>query len=87
MGGVMSRRQIERELNRRIPVSVTLDKELYNFIEDMIDRKTYKDRSHAVNAALDYLRWTFLNNPMALFGPRTPPTSQQSPDKEPPNSR
>ena len=85
-GTLMSRRKIERELNRRIPVSITLDKELYKFIEEMIDRKIYKDRSHAINAALDYLKWTLQNNPLALFGPRTAPqnqqSSQQSPDKD-----
>ena len=71
-GSDVSRRRFEHDRAKRVPVSVTLDKELYDFIEDLIDRRQFKDRTHAVNAALDYLRWTLQNNPLAYFGPRKP---------------
>ena len=71
-GTYVSRRRFEQDRAKRVPVSVTLDKELYDFIEGLIDRRQFKDRTHAVNAALDYLRWTLQNNPLAYFGPRKP---------------
>jgi hypothetical protein len=67
------------ESARRVPISVTLDKELYDFLENMIDRRMFKDRSHVVNAALDYLKWTIENKPMDYFGPRKPSSSPPSP--------
>ncbi len=72
----MVRRRPTEERVKRVPISITLDRELYDFIEAMIDRKTFKDRSHLVNAAIDYLKWTLENRPMEFFGPRN---SQQKP--------
>ena len=37
----VSRRQAERDYSRRIPVSFTMEKELYDMVEDLIDRKVY----------------------------------------------
>lgn len=72
---------------RRVPVSVTLDRELYEFLENMIDRKMFKDRSHVINAAIDYLRWTIENKPMEYFGPRkvsnSPPTPPPATNRDP----
>ena len=66
----VSRRQAERDYSRRIPVSFTMEKELYDMVDDLIDRKVFKDRTHALNAAVDYLKWTLQNNPMLFYGPR-----------------
>ena len=66
----VSRRQAERDYSRRIPVSFTMEKELYDMVDDLIDRKVFKDRSHALNASLDFLKWTLQNNPMLFYGPR-----------------
>ncbi len=66
----MTRRQTERDYSRRIPVSFTMEKELYDLVDELIDRKTFKDRSHAINAAVDFLRWTLKNDPMKFYGPR-----------------
>jgi len=66
----VSRRQAERDYSRRIPVSFTMEKELYDMVEDLIDRKVFKDRTHALNAAVDFLKWTLKNNPMMFYGPR-----------------
>ena len=67
----MTRRQTERDYSRRIPVSFTMEKDLYDMVDELIDRKTFKDRSHAINAAVDFLRWTLKNDPMKFYGPRT----------------
>ena len=66
----LSRRQAEHDYSRRIPVSFTVEKELYDMVEDLIDRKVFKDRTHALNAAVDFLKWTLKNNPMMFYGPR-----------------
>ena len=66
----VTRRQTERDYSRRIPVSFTMEKELYDMVDELIDRKTFKDRSHAINAAVDFLRWTLKNDPMKFYGPR-----------------
>ena len=76
----MSRRQVERDLTRKVPVSVTLDRPIYELIDDMINRRIFKDRSHAVNAALDFLAWTLKNNPSQFYGERS---VQQSPQVRP----
>lgn len=79
----MTRRQVERDMTRKVPVSVTLDRPIYDLIDEMITRRIFKDRSHAVNAALDFLAWTLKNNPNLFYGeriaPQTPPTHQQQP--------
>ncbi len=67
---IVTRRQTERDYSRRIPVSFTMEKELYDMVDELIDRKTFKDRSHAINAAVDFLRWTLKNDPMKFYGPR-----------------
>ena len=53
-------------MTRKVPVSVTLDRPIYDLIDEMISRRIFKDRSHAVNAALDFLAWTLKNNPSAF---------------------
>ena len=79
----MTRRQVERNLSKKIPVSFTMEKELYDFVDDLIERRVFKDRSHAINSALDFLRWTLKTKPMTFYGPRnqpkTPPDSQKNP--------
>ena len=75
----MARRKPSEDRVRRVPVSVTLDRELYEFLENMIDRRMFKDRSHVINAALDYLKWTIENKPMDYFGPRKSNSIQPTP--------
>ena len=79
----MARRKPSEDRVRRVPVSITLDRELYEFLENMIDRKMFKDRSHVINAAIDYLRWTIENKPMDYFGPRKPSNSPPTPPPAP----
>ena len=47
-----------------------MEKDLYDMVDDLIDRKVFKDRSHALNAAVDFLRWTLANDPMKFYAPR-----------------
>jgi hypothetical protein len=68
----VSRRQTERDFSRKVPVSFTMNKELYDMVDEMIDQKIFKDRSHAINAAVDFLRWTIKNEPMKFYAPRNP---------------
>ena len=68
----VSRRQAERDFSRKVPVSFTMNKELYDLVDEMIDQKIFKDRSHAINAAVDFLRWTVKNEPMKFYAPRNP---------------
>ena len=81
----MVRRRPTEERVKRVPISITLDRELYDFIESMIDRKMFKDRSHLINAALDYLKWTLEHRPMEFFGPRNATKTPQAP--QPPTQR
>ncbi len=87
----MARRKPSEDRVRRVPVSVTLDRELYEFLENMIDRRMFKDRSHVINAALDYLKWTIENKPMDYFGPRKannmPPTPPPAQGRDPRSPR
>jgi len=68
----VSRRQTERDFSRKVPVSFTMNKELYDMVDEMIDQKIFKDRSHAINAAVDFLRWTIKHEPMKFYAPRNP---------------
>ena len=70
MRSLVTRRQNERNLTKRVPVTITMDRELYEWIDEMVERGIFKDRTHGVNAALDYLKWTIMNKPMEYFGPR-----------------
>ena len=82
----MARRKPSEDRVRRVPISITLDRELYEFLENMIDRRMFKDRSHVVNDALDYLKWTIENRPMEYFGPRkannSPPNPPQGANRD-----
>ena len=79
----MSRRQVERDLSKKIPISFTMDKELHEFVDGLIERRVFKDRTHAINSALDFLRWTLKNEPMKFYGPRTQQQSQQDSQRRP----
>ena len=79
----MSRRQVERDMSRKVPVSVTLDRPIYDLIDDMISRRIFKDPSHAVNAALHFLAWTLNNNPSLFYGERSAPQSPQVRQQQP----
>lgn len=83
----MSRRRPQEERLRKVPISVTLDRGLYDFVEDLIDRRIAKDRSHAINMALDFLKWKLDTNPTEVFGQRPAPQRQppvpQRPRRDP----
>jgi hypothetical protein len=64
------RRQQAQRRVKSTPVTVTIDKELMEFLDVVLERRAFRSRSHAVNAALDYLKWTLENEPTRFFGPR-----------------
>lgn len=75
------RRQQAQRRVKSVPATVTIDRELMDFIDVLLQRRAFKSRSHVVNAALDYLKWTLENDPNRFFGQRVVPvkTSQVPP--------
>ena len=57
------RRQQAQRRVKSVPVTVTIDRELMDFLEMVQANRVFRSRSHAVNAALDYLKWTLENEP------------------------
>ena len=53
-----------------------MEKDLYDMVDELIDRKTFKDRSHAINAAVDFLPSTLKTAPIKFNGPRNKPKKQ-----------
>ena len=45
----MSRRRLEQDKSKKVAISVTLDKELYDFIEHGIRMRWWLNRSQAIN--------------------------------------
>ena len=79
----VSRRQVERNRSRKVPVSFTMDRELYDFVDELIGGIQWKDRSHVINAAVHFFRWTLKHEPARLSMPRSPQQSQQDTPKAP----
>lgn len=71
------RRQQTQRRVKSVPVTVTIDRELMDFIDVLLQRRAFKSRSHVVNAALDYLKWTLENDPSRFFGQRGVPANKQ----------
>ena len=46
---LMSRRRLEQDKSKKVAISVTLDKELYDFIEHGIRMRWWLNRSQAIN--------------------------------------
>ena len=78
------RRQQAQRRVKSVPATVTIDRELMDFIDVLLQRRAFKSRSHVVNAALDYLKWTLENDPNRFFGQRVAPvkTSQVPPQPQ-----
>lgn len=81
-----SRRQAQNRV-KSSPVTVTIDKDLLDWIEYHLEARTFANRSHAVNQAIGFLKWTLETNPQAFYGERPVrqprPTHQLQPDKGP----
>ena len=67
-GSIVSRLNRERNLSKRVPVTVTLERELYDAIDDLVARRIFRDRSHAVNSGVARLLALLRENPAAFFG-------------------
>jgi len=87
----MSTRRQGQNRVKSVPVSATLNRELHDFIEELIDRRMVANRSHALNLGLECLQWMLANNPAWFLGDRTDPrakpasrTAQQPQPQHPP---
>ncbi len=82
--GMTDRRQQAQRRVKSVPATVTIDRELMDFIDVLLQRRAFKSRSHVVNAALDYLKWTLENDTNRFFGQRVAPvkTSQVPPQPQ-----
>lgn len=80
---VSNRKQAQNRV-KSLPVTVTIDRELLDWVEMLIERRMFANRSHAVNQAINFLKWTLEHNPKAFYGerigPLNQPVHQQQPD-------
>ena len=80
-----SRRQAQNRV-KSSPVTVTIDKQLLEWLEYHLEVRTFANRSHAVNQALGFLKWTLETNPSLFYGERIvqrpPPLRQPQPDRD-----
>jgi len=87
MGVLMSSRKQAQNRVKSLPVTVTLDKELLEWLEFQIEGRVFANRSHAVNQAIGFLKWALQTNPKLFYGERIvqppQPGHQQQPDKGP----
>lgn len=74
--GFMTRRNVERQMSSpTVPVTVKIDRQLYDAIEFYITQSRFSNRSHAINEAIYQFLWMIENNPAALkqAAPQLPP--------------
>ena len=57
-----SRKEAQKRINS-VQVSATIDRDLYDFLEDLEFRRMVRSRSHALNLGIECLRWMLQNNP------------------------
>jgi len=62
MGLLMSRRQHEQDRAKKVPISVTLDKELFDYIEHGIRMRWWLNRSQALNM----MGFAFMRNQQSM---------------------
>ena len=84
--GMPDRREQAQRRVKSGPATVTIDRELMDFIDVLLQRRAFKSRSHVVNAALDYLKWTLENDPNRFFGQRVAPTKTLPVPPQPKNT-
>ena len=75
-----SRRQAQNRV-KSSPVTVTIEKQLLDWLEYHLEVRTFANRSHAVNQAIGFLKWTLETNPQAFYGER--PARQLQPVRLP----
>ena len=83
LGEYVTRRQVERNRSKKVPVSFTMDRELYDFVDELTTTIQWKDRSHVINAAVHFFRWTLKHDPARLSMPQSPPQSPPDTPKVP----
>jgi len=56
------RREAQKRINS-VQISATIDRELYDFLEDLEFRRMVRSRSHALNLGVECLKWMLQHNP------------------------
>lgn len=73
---------VRREAQNRVkslPVTVTVDRELLDWLETMVGNRVFANRSHAINRSIGFLKWSLENHPELFYGrPVNKPSSQQT---------
>jgi len=84
-----NRRQAQNRV-KSLPVTVTIDRDLLDWLEQQVDSRMFANRSHAVNRAVGFLQWALKHHPEIFYGsnqpggsPRSPPTRPQQPGTDP----
>lgn len=57
-----SRKEAQKRINS-VQVSATIDRDLYDFLDDLEFRRMVRSRSHGLNLGVECLRWMLQNNP------------------------
>lgn len=70
------RRQAQNRVNS-LPVTVTIDRELLDWLESRVDSRMFANRSHAVNRSIGFLKWALENHPELFYGKTTQPQGSQ----------
>lgn len=84
-----NRRQAQNRV-KSLPVTVTIDRDLLDWLEQQVDSRMFANRSHAVNRAVGFLQWALKHHPEIFYGssqpvssPRPQPTHQPQPGTDP----
>jgi len=56
------RREAQKRINS-VQISATIDRDLYDFLEDLEFRRMVRSRSHALNLGVECLKWMLQHNP------------------------
>jgi hypothetical protein len=80
----MSTRHQGQNRIKSVPVSATIARELYDWIEHRIDTRQSASRSHAINEAIGFFKWILENHPELYYG-RTMPTARTVQQPQPPH--
>ena len=66
---------------KSMPVTATIDRELLEWLDELVSKRAFRSRSQAINASLYFFKQSIEENPQRFFGRRTP---QQIPPASPP---
>lgn len=80
-----SDRRVKQNRVDSTPVTITLENDLREMIDELVTKRVFKNRSFAINEAVKFLRWTLQTNPGLFYDSRHPkiqPESQPQQDTD-----